>query len=155
MRRLLFAFTALAVAAIPSIAAAEVSLSSNVFVERQVTDQSGKASIKLEEPGVVTPGDKLVFSVAYANKTKIPATDFVVTNPLPSSVVFAGEESAGAELSVDGGGTWGSLPQLKVNAPDGGQRAASASDVTHVRWAFPKPIAPGAEGKLSFRAVVK
>ena len=154
MTRFLFALTAL-VAAASAFAAPVVSLSSNVLVERQVAAESGQIVTKLENPGVVTPGDKLVFSVTYANKTLRPATDLVVTNPVPPSVAFAGDESAGALVSVDGGKTWGALPELKVKADDGALKAAAASDVTHLRWSFAKPIAPGAEGKLSFRAVVK
>jgi uncharacterized repeat protein (TIGR01451 family) len=155
MIRTIFAFAALALAPGPALAAGEVSLSSNVKVERQALDSSGKPTIKLEEPGVVTPGDKLVFTVLYVNRTKEPASNFVVTNPIPASVAYLGDPSSDAELSVDGGHTWGPLSALKIKAADGTLRPAIAADVTHVRWAFAKPIAPGAEGKLSFRAVVR
>ncbi len=38
---------------------------------------------------------------------------------------------------------------------DGTRRAAQPADVTHVRWAFQKPIPVGGTGKLMFRGVVK
>ena len=66
--------------------------------------------------GVVTPGDKLVFVLSYRNDGAAPATGFVVTNPIPTSVAFAGGESAGAIVSVDGGKSWGALAALQGRA---------------------------------------
>ena len=65
-----------------------------------------------------------------------------------------------ATLVVDGGKSWGKLADLKVSVAgkDGAAatlRAAAAEDVTHVRWIFAKPIAPGAEGTISYRGMVK
>ena len=41
------------------------------------------------------------------------------------------------------------------NGITGTRRAAQPADVTHVRWAFQKPIPVGGTGKLMFRGVVK
>jgi uncharacterized repeat protein (TIGR01451 family) len=132
-----------------------VSLSSHVFVEHFKAGPGGKPVAVREEPHVVTPGDKLVFELAYHNVGAEPATGFVITDPIPSSVAFAGGESEGAIFSVDGGRTWGPLAALRVALPSGGSRAATPADVTHVRWAFARPIAAGAAGSVSFRGVVK
>ena len=138
-----------------AIAASNVTLASNVFVERVKQDPSGKRSTVLEAPKVVTPGDKLVFELSYRNGGGEPASDFVVTNPIPDAVAFAGTEGESALVSIDGGTSWGLLPALKVRQPDGTFRAALPSDVTHVRWRFSKPINAGETGKLGFRGVVK
>lgn len=136
-------------------AAQDVSLSSEVFVEKVVADGPGRTKTVREKPTVVTPGDKLVFVLSYANKGSAPATGFTVTNPVPESVGFTAAEGKDATVSVDGGKVWGPLAALKVAQPDGTSRAATAADVTHIRWIFAQPIAAGSGGALSFRGVVK
>jgi len=135
--------------------AENVQLTSKVLVERTVKDDKGADKIVLEEPKVVTPGEKLLFTLAYKNVGAAPAEDFVITNPLPDAVAYAGGEADGSVVSVDGGKNWGALAALQVKAADGTLRPAQAADVTHVRWAFAKPIPAGAEGKLTFRGTVK
>jgi uncharacterized repeat protein (TIGR01451 family) len=141
---------------IPAAAAAadQVALDSEIFVEKIVTDPDGTSRIVLEPTKVVTPGDRLLFVVGYKNNGSQPAADFVITNPLPSAVAYAGAEGNEPQVSVDGGSSWGALAALKVRQADGTDRPATAADVTHVRWTFAS-IAPGAGGKLSFRGVVK
>ena len=141
----------------PAIASAanDVALTSTVFVEKAVAQPGGKSRVVLEEPRVVVPGDHLVFVLAYRNQGAKPATDFVVTNPLPGAVAYQGTTDAAAIVSVDGGKSWGPLGALKFHKPDGSVRAAYPEDVTHVRWAMRAPIPVGATGKLSFRGVVR
>ncbi|WP_106639447.1 DUF11 domain-containing protein [Allosphingosinicella vermicomposti] len=147
---------ALLAALLPASAFANnVQLESQVFVERIVTGPDGKEQTALQEPKVVTPGEKLVFELNYKNTGSKPADDFVVTNPMPAAVSYAGGESDGSVVSVDGGKTWGPLASLKVAGTDGVERAAQASDVTHVRWTFAQAIPAGAQGKLTFRGTVK
>jgi hypothetical protein len=150
-------FLALAVAIVPgqALAANQVALDNNVFVERVSTDATGKQRVLLEEPKVVVPGDKLVFVLNYRNASAQPADKFVITNPMPSAVSFADAGDTRPLVSVDGGKTWGLLPQMTVRQADGQTRAAQPADVTHIRWAFQQPIPAGATGKLMFRGVVK
>ena len=153
MRNFLALLALLAPAA--AFAADSVSLSSEVFVERVKQEADGKTRIVREEPGIVTPGDKLVIQLSYTNGGPAPASGFVVTNPIPGAVAFAGGESSGALVSVDGGKSWGTLASLRIAKPDGTSRPAGEADVTHIRWSFARPIAAGASGQLSFRGVVK
>lgn len=138
-----------------AMAANDVSLASDVFVERVKEDASGKRQTVLEPPKVVTPGDKLLFVLSYRNGGAKPASDFVVTNPIPGAVAFSAVEGEGAVVSVDGGKNWGALAALKIKQADGTMRAALPADVTHIRWSFARAIAAGAGGKLSFRGTVK
>jgi uncharacterized repeat protein (TIGR01451 family) len=140
---------------VPVLAQSQVALTSEVLVERTTTDANGAQRTALEQPGVVTPGDRLVFVLSYRNNAASPATDFVVTNPIPESVSYVGAESAGAVLSVDGGQNWGELASLSVRNADGTSRPATAADVTHVRWRIAQPIPAGGQGELRFRGVVK
>ncbi|HEX9964398.1 MAG TPA: hypothetical protein VGB04_05380 [Allosphingosinicella sp.] len=143
------------IASVPAFAADNVSLSSKVLVERVKPGPDGKPVTVREEPGVVTPGDRLVFLLSYRNKGAEPATGFTLTNPIPSAVAFTGSDDSSAVLSVDGGKSWGPLASLKVVAADGSSRPAVAADVTHIRWSFGRPIAAGSGGELSFRGVVE
>lgn len=143
-------------AAAPAVAqagapAAAVALKGDVKVVRQVTE-NGQTRETLEEPNQVLPGDKLVFTTRYTNSGAEPATDFVVTNPLPGPVKLAKVDSF--EVSVDGGKTFGALAALKVAAADGTSRAAELADVTHVRWRVAS-IAPGASGEVKYFAEVR
>ena len=138
-----------------AVAADNVSLTSKVLVERVKAGPDGKPVTVREEPGVVTPGDRLVFQLNYRNGGAQPATGFTLTNPIPPSVTFVGTDDAAAIVSVDGGKSWGALSSLKIAQADGSSRPATAADVTHIRWSFGRPIAAGGGGELSFRGVVK
>lgn len=137
------------------LAANNVTLQSTVFVEKSVADNAGKTRIVLEEPKIVTPGDRLVFVLSYRNAGVSSASDFVVTNPMPSAVSYEGGADGKAVVSVDGGRSWGSLALLKIREPDGRWRGARPEDVTHIRWALRQAIPAGAQGRLSFRGVVR
>lgn len=156
---MIYRFALLFAALIAAPAAAQsgnaVSLVSDVLVERSTTDANGRTQTTLEEPTTVVPGDKLVFVLRYRNNGAQPATDFVVTNPLPEAVAFQAAGDERAEVSVDGGRNWGRLASLTIREVDGSQRPAQASDVTHIRWAFAQPIPAGEAGRLMFRGIVR
>ncbi len=157
MKTLLMALAAtMMVPAGPLLAAQQdMTITSKSFVERVTTDAQGKEERKLEDTMSVVPGDVILFEISYRNEGAQAATEFVVTNPLPQAITYAGGESDGADVSIDGGQNWGKLPALQVKAADGTSRPAQPSDVTHIRWAFNQPIPAGQGGKLSFRGVVK
>ena len=70
-RPAILAFTALL--PVPALAANQVALDNDVFVERVRTDAAGKQRILLEEPKTVLPGDRLVFVLNYRNGGTQPA----------------------------------------------------------------------------------
>ena len=157
IRKYAFAFAAFASVAAPAVAQNEnaVAVSSDVMVEHATVDANGRSQVTLEEPRVVVPGDKLVFVLRYQNNGAQPATNFVVTNPLPEAVAFQSATDSAASVSVDGGRTWGQLTELRVRDADGATRPARADEVTHIRWSFAQPIPAGQAGRLTFRGVVK
>ncbi len=155
-RFIILAAAAAASAAAPAMAQnSAVSLSSDVMVEHVTTDAQGNQNTTLDPPNLVVPGDKLVFVLRYRNNGQAPATDFVITNPLPAAVAFQSTSDSSAQVSVDGGRTWGQLASLTVRNADGTTRPARADEVTHVRWAFAQPIPVGQSGRLMFRGVVR
>jgi hypothetical protein len=138
-----------------------VTLTSAVAIERVETDAAGKEQIVLKSPKdvMIVPGDRVVFTLEYNNEGKEPATGFRATNPMPGPVQFTAVTEDWAEVSVDGGKSWGKLATLTVpsKSADGADsmRAASPQDVTHVRWVFADAIAPGGQGSVSYRGVIK
>jgi uncharacterized repeat protein (TIGR01451 family) len=107
----------------------------------------------------VVPGTTVIYTLSARNASDKPATDVVVTNPIPDHVEYVdGSGSTNGErlsFSVDGGKTWGPKEQLKVKGADGAMRAALPADFTHIRWQFEKPLAPGESRAVSFRAKVE
>lgn len=156
LKRLILLATAAAAVATPAMAQSNnpVQLNSDVLVERTVTEGT-QTRIVLEEPRAVVPGDTLVFVLRYENTGRQPATNFVITNPLPQAVRYTGTVDAGATVSVDGGRNWGLLSALSVREPGGALRPARAEEVTHIRWAFAQPIPAGDSGRLMFRGIVR
>jgi uncharacterized repeat protein (TIGR01451 family) len=154
MKKLALAMT-LALTPAAAFAEPQMTLTSHVALARTTADASGKPVVTYQEPKLVTPGDRLLITLDYSNRSGKPADNFVVTNPIPPGVSFAGNESAGAEVSVDGGKTFGALGSLKVTDSDGTERPATSADVTHVRWTFSHAIPAGDHGELRFEAVVK
>jgi hypothetical protein len=145
------------IAAMPTAANAtgSVALKSSVFVERVAMTADGKAKVELRAAESVSPGDKLVFILTYRNETQRAVPDVVITNPVPAPVVYEGAAAAAAEVSVDGGRTWGPIGSLRIADANGQSRQAMSFDVTHIRWALGRPVPPGASGRVSFRGVVR
>lgn len=130
-----------------------VALQGEVKLERAVV-VDGVRRTELVEPKVVVPGDRLRFVTRYRNAAAVAAQNFVITNVVPVGVVLAGDAPVALDLSVDGGKSWGRLSDRTVPDGRGGRRAATAADVTHVRWKM-ATIAPGASGAVDYPAVVR
>lgn len=138
-----------------AFAATPLKLSSDVYVERLETLSDGSTKAILEKPTTVVPGDNLIFVVKYTNASAEPASNLMVTNPLPKPIQFNGTADGNEEVSIDGGKSWGSLNTLLVTEADGSARSAQMSDVTHIRWALNQTLAAGSSGKLIFRGIVR
>lgn len=138
-----------------ALMANQVSLDSEVFVERSIEEANGGVTVTLEEPTRVVPGDSLVFVLSYENTGAEPAENFVVTNPMPEAVAFVEAIDGGAVYSVDGGSVFAPLTELRIASDGGVERDAQPVDVTHIRWTLTEAIAPGESGQLRFRGVVR
>lgn len=153
MKSVILAFAALLAGA--PVLSAPLELASDVFVERVQKRADGSVATILEAPKLVVPGDQLVFVVRYRNMSNQPASNFVVTNPIPRAVAFSNTADGTEIVSVDGGKSWGFLSQLRVIKSDGTARAALPTDVTHIKWNLNQTLAAGSAGKLVFRGVVR
>jgi hypothetical protein len=138
-------------------APAPVSLVSKTQAVKETIDAKGVKKRVLIDPTTVVPGQPIVIWLSYKNSSKLPAANFIINNPIAKGLDFTGfgEKSDWGLASVDGGKTFAPLAALKVVGADKKTRLATPADVTHLRWAFAKPIAPGAGGTISFYAVVE
>src|SRR3546814_4918093 len=66
-----------------------------VMVERSTTDAAGHEQTVLEQTSAASPGDHLVFQFDYSNARPTVARTFVITNPIPAQMVYAGADSPG------------------------------------------------------------
>ena len=130
--------------------------------EREVeVVEKGVKSKKLAPPQKMVPGDEVLYTVTYTNKTAKLAENVTVTNPVPKNTRYrdgsAAGENAEITFSVDGGKTFATPDKLTVAAKDKGAtgvRPAGGADYTHIRWVVKQNVAPGQSGSVRFRAVI-
>lgn len=143
-----------ALSAAPAFAAG-VQLTNKVMVEQRSSASDGTVQIKLVPAQHAVPGDRLVYVLDYHNSGSQPVSDMVLNNALPKDIAYRAPAagSPAPEVSVDGR-TFGTLAAMRVTTPSG-SRAATAADVTHVRWRVPGALAAGGSGEVAFQAVIK
>jgi len=138
---------------------AGVELTAEALTEIQTTNAAGEEVISLVKAEKVVPGDEVIYTIHFVNRGAEPAEDVVITNPIPQHMVFTNVEltprGATVEISADGGAEYGQPGRITVADAGGGARPANVSDFTHVRWTFQESLEPGAEGSVSFRALLQ
>ena len=138
-----------------------MALTASQSVQREVIKHNadGTQTIILEKADMVTPGDKVVYSLNYHNAEAKPAEHVILVMPVPTQVKYlegtAENENVRTDYSVDGGQSYSRRANLTVHREDGTSRAAIAEDITHIRWNMEQAIAPGASGRLAFTARLK
>jgi uncharacterized repeat protein (TIGR01451 family) len=157
MIRLLSGIAAVTIATVPAAATAAepLQINSTIMVEAKERAADGSTRVRLVPARRVVPGDRLTLVTTFRNTGQQPLSNVVIANPVPAALSFqaAAAGSPAPEVSADGK-TFAPLAALRV-ADAAGVRAATPADVTHVRWRVPTPIAPGAEGRFAFAAVLK
>jgi len=137
------------------------ALTAKQSVEKEVVVQmpDGTESLTREPAEMVTPGERIVYTLSFTNDEAAPASDLVLTMPVPPEIKYmdGSATKAGAKIvySADGGQTFASRTDLRKVGTDGNMRAAIAEDITHVRWTVAGPVAVGETGMLSFKGVLK
>lgn len=152
----LAATAAIAPPTIALAAAGPLQVTSSIMVEGRSTAADGTTRVTLVKPTKVTPGDRVIFVLAYRNTGPQALSNVVLANPLPRQIAYraATPGTQAPEVSVDGT-TYGPLDSLRVRNLDGSARAATPADVTSVRWRLASPLAAGSQGQFAFQAVLK
>ena len=131
--------------------------------EREVEVVEKGVKVKKVTPAQkMVPGDEVLYTVTYTNKTAKPAEKIAVTNPVPKHTRYkdgsAAGEGADITYSVDGGKSFATPDKLTVAIKDkSGKdivRPASAAEYTHIRWLLKQNVAPGQSGSVRFRAAI-
>ncbi len=131
-----------------------------IMVEQEVAApaKSGKHKITRIPASRIIPGDEVVYTIHYRNSSTRPAENVHITIPVAEHTSYRSGSARGADtaitFSVDGGKRFATPDKLSVKLPNGRVRPAEARDYTHIRWRFNKPVAPGASGAVSYRAVL-
>jgi len=143
----------------PAVAADDtegVELRSIAEVEVLTENDDGTVDRTRETAAKVVPGDEVIYTMHYRNLGGDAAEDVVITNPIPQHMLLlrAGGHAPGMmlEFSVDEGRSYDALARLEVTGRNGRPRPATASDCTHLRWVFQRPLAAGEEGQVSYVA---
>jgi uncharacterized repeat protein (TIGR01451 family) len=121
--------------------------------------ENGDETPRLVALDVETPGDEVVYTIAFENTSSRSVDNVRITNPIPPRMRYI-ENSAfgpGADVlySVDSGKTYGKPSELFVATEEGITHTASATEYTHIRWILKAPLEAGAKGFARFRAVVR
>ena len=128
-------------------------------VEVKTKDADGKEQITRAPAKKVPPGEVVIYTLRAENKGTKPADDVVVTDPIPEHMDYvdgsASSEGTRLMFSADGGKTWAAKDKLQIRGKDGVTRAPKPEEVTHIRWKFEKPLAPGEARAVEFRARVE
>ena len=150
---------ALGAQAAPAASKQTIALSINGQMEQDYKNEKGETVKRLVPIVKIVPGDEVVYTITYQNKGTQPADNVVVSDPIPKEVAYRDGTAFGPgseiEFSVDEGKTWGKPEALKVKGADGKPRTATGSDYTHVRWTLLGKVAPGQQGFVRFRAVIR
>lgn len=147
---------------VSSALAQNVELVTKAEKEIEVVENGAKVK-KLVPPAKMIPGDEVVYTITYSNKTKVAAEKVVVTNPVPQHTKYkdgtAAGDGADIVFSVDGGKNFATSDKLTMTIKDKAgkdiTRPAVAQDYTHIRWTLKGNVASGATGTVRFRAVIQ
>jgi uncharacterized repeat protein (TIGR01451 family) len=134
--------------------------------EKQVvtTDAEGKKVISweaLEGKVTVQPGDVIRYTLNSENAGDKPASDLVVTQPIPQRTAFRADSARanGAQLtySIDAGQTFSAQPLIEETQPDGSVKMvpAPAEMYTHVQWDYSESLQPLATVRATYEVAVK
>src|SRR3569623_628930 len=121
-----------------------------------VLDEHGDKSTSQIE-AAVTPGDEVIYTITYANKSEDVATNVVITKPIHAHMNYENCSAQGTnnqnEISVSG--SHFATPDKLTVTVDCWTRHAQPEDYTHVRWILAAPLPPEQQGQLSYRAVLE
>lgn len=158
MRHLSFALIASASLLVSASASA---LTAKQSVEKEVVVQmpDGTESLTRAPAELVVPGERVVYTLSFTNDDAAPASDLVLTMPVPSEIKYmdgtASKSGAKTVYSADGGQTFAARDVLRTTGADGNARVATADDITHIRWTVAGPVAVGETGSLSYKGILK
>ena len=120
---------------------------------------NGRELTKLVPADRLTPGDEVIYTLEIRNTGAAAFRTLAVPFAIPEHMRYVADSAVGpgadVSYSVDGGRTFAWPDDLTVAGPQGGLRAASAADYTHILWRLKHGLKGHAVAFAHFRAVVK
>jgi uncharacterized repeat protein (TIGR01451 family) len=137
-----------------------IELDAKVEREIEVVDENGQKTITREQAVTVMPGEVVVYTITARNVGEEPATNVVITDPIPEHMDYTGSvqgDRTRITFSVDGGKTYDVATALMVPIGKGkangeGERPAKPEDYTHIRWQLNDALEPGSALSVEFHA---
>lgn len=149
----------LALASFSAAAAPSLELTTTVQQQKTTVDAKGAKHTAIGPVERALPGNEFVYTITYRNTGKQPAGDVVINDPIPEHTVYVGDSAEGKGMtitfSIDGGKTWGKPEELRIKNADGTTTDALPRDYTNIRWVLNGKLAPGAQGTVSFHAILQ
>ncbi|MBB3033064.1 hypothetical protein [Alteriqipengyuania lutimaris] len=144
--------TGLLIASAAMFAASTAGAQSLVAIDREVflevsQERDGRTQRLLAPAEMLERGDTVVLMLAWRSPRDAP---FTISSRVPRNLAFRASGGATAQVSVDGGRTWGTLASLRVEG-----RPATSADVTNIRWDVANPRAAKGRGVFTYSAVVR
>ena len=156
-RVLILAAAMLAILPLTAAAVAQDALEVTTVVEKEIVVEAddGEERVERVAADVITPGERVIYTITFKNVGAEAADNVVITNPIAESLIYvagsATSDGASVEFSIDGGQTFAPASELRL-VDNGIERPATTRDYTHVRWVMQTELAVGAEGQMSFAA---
>ncbi len=158
-------FNAVATAAACAISAATWAQRTSAGIQLRteaeiIKPAEGEAArARLAAADHVVAGDRVLYTVEVHNVSGGPLHAVVFANPLPAGMKYlAGTATGpGAEItfSVDNAQSFAPAAQLRVKLASGAQRAATAEDYTHIRWALKTTLCTACVAYARFCATLR
>jgi uncharacterized repeat protein (TIGR01451 family) len=142
-----------------TLAQGQIQLRNAIEMEVESVNAAGQKETYRIPVDTAEPGARLIYSIHYKNAGTEQAVNAVITTPLPAKISYQEGSAQGAgtrvTFSIDGGRTYHPPDQLLIKDASGRKFPAQPSDYSHIRWNFETPLAPGATGVVSYRAILK
>ncbi len=146
-------------AGIAGVAAADpISIRAIAEVE-QTTQTQGRETAKLVSADRVVSGDTVFYTLEVRNTAPTSVQRPIVTYAIPAHMIYLPDSAVGpgteVTYSVDGGRSFDSADNLKIQEPGGQVRTAVAADFTHIRWQLKNALKGNSVAFVRFRAEMK
>ncbi len=132
-----------------------VSLNIAIFKEVRTQGADGATDIHLVAAQRAMPGDRLVYVLTYRNTGSQPVSNLTLDYPMSKGVAYrAPAEGSQAPLVSTDGVHFGQPGDLAGGSRPEASQKPGDDMVKALRWQVTGPVAPGGEGKVSFKAAL-
>ena len=135
-----------------------IRFTNKAFKQVITTTPKGEKKIDYVEPGLVLPGDVILYQITFENISDQVVNDIVINNPIANNSRYRDGSASGKHtditFSVDGK-TFSKPDSLKVRDASGKVWPAKPGDYTAIRWAYKKPLKPGEKSTVSYKTEIR